>query len=334
MSITYTSGALNVDIQADLSNVSGNDLRPLLTRIPKYKIGVKQIRWNADAGGSVATGELVTAAGNVDTTGTTITPASLAIADSRFRVTFSVETNRLEEAKNAGVGEVANMLALASKASMRQIIRQISANLYTGTGVAASGGMFGLASLHTSNSAGRTTNAYAGITPTGANIRWSNYINTDAAPRALSSALLFKMSEEILGGVTVGVDSNFTAIYTTPALATTYKQLFQLSSDLDAGINGVADLGYSGMSFEGRPIFVDPACPAGTMYFVDESQIGLYDFVEGASAYGEEKPYEAINLKIVEMARTNPDFVQFSVVSKNQLCVARRPAVAILNQLS
>jgi hypothetical protein len=70
------------------------------------------------------------------------------------------------------------------------------------------------------------------------------------------------------------------------------------------------------------------------MYFVDESQLGLYDFVEGASAYGEEKPYEGINFKIVEMARTNPDFVQFSVVSKNQLVVARRPAVAILNQLS
>lgn len=334
MPISYNAGAINLDINVDLKDVSGNDVHPFLDRLPKYTTPLTQVKWNSDLGGSGVTGEAVTVNNTAETANSVIAALTLPIGDSRLRSSFIVPTQKMSEARASGQGELADMLAISSRQAIRQIVRSLAAQIFTGAGNAASGGVVGLAQLHTTNAAGRATNTYAGQATTGTGIRWSNYINTNATPRALSSALLFNMSEEILGGVTLGTSSNYTAIFCHPATATAYKGLFQLASDLSTAIGGVADLGYSGLSFEGRPIFVSPYCPVGTMYFIDESELGLYTLVEGQDAFADESGEAGINFKIVEMARTNPDAVQFDVVLKAQLAVMRRPAVAILNQLS
>jgi hypothetical protein len=238
----------------------------------------------------------------------------------------------LAQAQSAGEGAIANLLALTSRTGMRTILRSIATTIYTGTGTAGNAGIVGLGALHSAVTAAKSTTAYAAIDP--ANYaNWSNYVNTAGSNRALTEALLFKMSEEIIGGGTLGVNSNYTAIYCSPAIATKYKTLFQASSQLQTFGNGPVDLGYSGLSFEGRPIYMDPYCPANTLYFVDESEIFLHSFVESSFAFGDEEPAEGLNFKIVELARNNPDAVQFAIVTKPQLQVQRRAAVAVLSAI-
>ena len=333
MPFSFGAGAIDLAIQVPVQRQSGNDNYPLLLRIPKRTIGQSAIRWNADVGGATVTGEVITAAATTANSYNSVVPASLPIGESRFRHTFSVLTTRLAEAQNNGEGELANLLAYAADAGMRQIMRTIASNLYSGASNAASGGMTGMAALHGAVTSALSTSTYAGIAP-GDHARWTNYVNTAADPRALTDDLLFTMSEQIIGGATLGVSSNYTAIYTTPALATKYKLAFQAVSDLNALPGGRADVGYSSMSFEGRPVYADPYCPAGALYFVDENELSLYSYVEGSNAYGQEVSDGSIGFKIVELARSNPDAVDFSIVTKTQLQIARRAAVGSLLQLT
>jgi len=329
---SYNEGALAVEISPKLEDINGISLMPLLSRTLKLSKPSKSINWNADLGGQAATGELVTASGTTDSTAGAIVPAKLSIGISRFRHTFSVSTVNMAEAAAIGEGEVANQLALAGKNAMRVITRSLAAVLYTGTGNAASGGVVGLGALHSTVASAKSTSVYAGIAPDD-HPNWSNYVNTAGTNRALTTDLMFKMSEEILSGATVGSTQNYTAIYTTPSICTKYKGLFAASSDLNAQPNGLADVGYSGLSFEGRPIYLDPYAPANTMYFIDDSALAMYSFVENANAYGNEKPMDGIVFKITQLARINPDAVQFAVVAKNQLVVKNRPGVAVLGAI-
>jgi len=328
----YNDGALELEISPKLEDVNGISVMPLLSRVLKLSKSITSIKWNADLGGQAATGELVTAAATTDSTAGAVVPASLAIGVSRYRHTFTVSTVKMAEAAAAGEGEVANLLALAAKNAMRIISRSIAGGIYTGTGNAASGGIVGLGSLHSAVTASLSTTAYAGIDPSD-HANWTNYVNTSGTNRALTTELMFKMSEEILGGATLGTNQNFTTIYTNPSICTKYKGLFAASSDLNAQPNGLADVGYSGLSFEGRPIYLDPYAPANTMYFVDDSALALYSYVENANAYGDENPVNGIVFKIVQLARTNPDTVQFAVVAKSQLAVTNRPGVAVLSAI-
>jgi hypothetical protein len=329
----YGDGAINLSIQARLQDVSGNNKMPLLNRLQKLSKSETSIKWNADTGGATATGEAITASSTTDNASDDIVPASLDIGTNRLRHTFSVQTTKMAEAAAAGEGVLVGMLKLASSNAMRIIVRTLSDLIYTGTGTAGNGGVVGLGALHSAVTSAKSTTTYAGIAP-GDHPNWTNYVNTAGTNRALTADLLFKMSEEIIGGGTIGVDSDFTAIYTNSALVTKYKSLFSASSELQAFGGGPADLGYSGLSFEGRPIFNDPRCPANTMYFVDENELYLHTFTEGSFAYGDESPAEGLNMKIVEMARTNADLVQFTVVCKPQLQVARRCAVAVLGAIT
>jgi hypothetical protein len=329
----YSAGVLNLAIQPRIADVQGNDLYPMLSRLQKRSIAQTAVKWNADVGGAAVSGETVTSAATTDSTEGAVVPATLAIGTSRFRHTFTVQTTKMAEAAANGEGALANLLAYAGRTGMRALLRQVATSIYTGNGLAASAGMVGLNQLHTAVTSGLSTDSYASINPATYS-KWSNYVNTHGSNRALTQALLFKMSEEIIGGATLGVNSNYTAIYTTPAIATKYKELFQASSELTAVGGGVADVGYTGLSFEGRPIFMDPYCPANTLYFVDESEIALYSYVESLNAFGDEEPAEGVNFKMVELARTNPDAVQFAIVVKPQLVVERRAAVAVLNAIT
>jgi hypothetical protein len=330
----YNSGAIALEIQAKVADISGNDLMPLVKRLDKRETSQTAIKWNTDVGGEAAIGESVNADAMTDSSAAAVIPLSLPIASNRFRHTFTVYTTEMAEAAAQGEGELANLLAYASKLAMRVCLRSLATEIYAGTGAEADGGVVGLSALHANVTSSLSTDDYAnGDVSTYA--KFSNYVNeNDGTPRALTDDLMFKMSEEILGGGTLGVNSNFTAVYTTPALVTKYKTLFQSVSDFNLAPNGVADLGYSGLAFEGRPVLMDPRCTAGTMYFVDEDELALWTFAEGAKANGYETTEQSLNFKIVELATLNPDKVKFAVVLKPQLQIARRAAVAVLGDLS
>lgn len=326
----YGDRTISLEIAPRMADVSGLTVMPLLTSLPKVTISQTAVQWNADLGGMTATGEPVTANATDDSSGTNIVAATLPIGINRFRHTFSVKTTKMAEAAAVGEGALAGLLAIAGKAAMAGITRSMAGAVYTGTGDAASGGVVGLASLHSTVVASKSSNAYAGIDPATYG-RWTNYVNTAGTNRALTTDLMMKMSEEVIGGSTVGTNNNWTRILASPAMCTRYKSLFQATSELNAQPNGLADVGYSGMSFEGRPIYMDPYCPANRLYFIDESALTLHTFYENGQAFGEEEVVEGMIFKMVELSRVNPDAVQFGVVSKNQLAVSSRPAVAVLD---
>jgi hypothetical protein len=331
--VTYESGVYNLAIGPDLQDLQPNQLHPLLNRINKRGISQTQIRWNADLGGQTAVGEAVTADATNNSEYASVVPAALNIASSRYRHTFEVSSVELAEASSQSEGVLANLFAKAGRDAMYIIARTVAGSLYAGNGAASNAGMIGLAGQYTTVAGSLSTNAYAGIDPA-SYATWVNYVNENGGTaRPLTEALLYRMSEEVIGGATTTVPSNYTAIYTSPRIATKYKELFSANSETNVSANALADVGYSGVAFEGKPIYMDPYCQADTMYFVDESALALYTFVEGADALGQENAMEGMNFKMVPLARTNPDQEKFAIVCKPQLQVMRRNAVAVLTDL-
>lgn len=334
MPLGYVDNVLNFEIDPTLQDVNGISVMPLLNRVQKRSKSTRQIKWNADLGGATAIGEPVTVDALNEQANTAVAPAKLPIGENRFRRTFGVLTTVMAEAAAAGENELANVLAFAGKNSMRTISRSLAAALYNGTGNAASAGIFGLNGITTPAVASKSTGSYAGISPATAGYeRWTNYVNTSGTNRALTLDLLYKMSEEIYGGATIGSNQNYDAVYMSPGMCTRYKLFFQSISQTNVSPNGIVDAGFSGLYFEGRPVYMDPYCPPNRIYFVDESALALYSFVENENAFGDERPTNGIVYKFVQLARTNPDYVQFSVVAKNQLVLMNRPAVAVLDAI-
>lgn len=331
MSLLTPAGSLSIQIDAKLTELDVLNM-PMLQRLPKFRTAQKSLNWNANVGGATAVGEAVTA--DVTTySSDQIRPAALPIGIHRIRSSFQIPRGSMAQAAAHGEGELKNLLALSLKGASREIMQTVAGALYTGTGVAGNGGIVGLGAIHATVLANKSTDAYAGIDPDDAgNALWTNYVNPLDA--ALTQGVMFDVAEEILEGNVTGTKGNYTAIYCRPSTATKYKKLFAAEASIQQPPYGVADLGYSSLSFEGRPIIQDPYCPAGVMYFVNEPELSLYSFADQVTLQAENVPEQIVSIFLVPMPSTNPEMVNFAAYLKPQLKIERRSAVAVITGIA
>ncbi|MBD2168055.1 phage major capsid protein [Calothrix membranacea FACHB-236] len=291
---------------------------PVLNRLQKRVTSQKTIKWNANVGGATVVGEATTA--SVSTYSEDVVKgASLAIGSNRFRSSFQVQKEDLAEAASAGKGALRDLFGYEIQSGMRAILETLSGRIYTGTGLATHGGVIGLGSI-VANA------AYAGIDPA-TDTAWSCYVNTNASNRALTSALLSAMEVNVKT-VKFG---NYTAIYTTPSIVERYKDLFAANNSIINQLPaGVADLGYTGVTYLGRPLIGDPYCPANTMYFVNEPELALYTFRQNNTSSD-----MGMQFAITKIENTNPDAENYAITLKAQLKAHNRPkAVAMLEKIT
>lgn len=103
---------------------------------------------------------------------------------------------------------------------------------------------------------------------------WKSVVNSNGGtPRALSEGLMTKMVDDIRinGGKT-------TVVFTTPGVRRSYANLLQQqrrytnTSSFTGGFNGLAFTTDTG----DIPLISDPDCQPGTMYFINEKELKLY----------------------------------------------------------
>ncbi|AVH67039.1 phage major capsid protein [Nostoc sp. 'Peltigera membranacea cyanobiont' N6] len=278
---------------------------PVLNRIQKKVAGQKVIKWNSNVGGATVTGEATTA--DVATfSEDSVIGASLAIGTNRLRHSFQVQKEDIEEAKNAGRGALRDLLGYEVQSGIRAILEKLSGVIYSGTGIAADGGVVGL-------SVAVAAGIYANIDPT-TYAAWTPYLNTNSTNRSLTQALLLSVETGILTKA-----GNYTAIYTSPVIVEAYKKLFSASIINPQLNNNIADLGFSGVTYAGRPIIADPYCTANAMYFVNEPEVTLYSYGQSNTQNN-----NGMQFAIESLPSSNPDALKYAIYVKPQLQVKTR----------
>lgn len=313
--IASAVNSLQLVVDEEISSLQLNQF-PMLDRVQKKTISQKVIKWNVNIGGAAVVGESTTA--NVSTySEDSVVAAQLAIGSSRLRHSFQVQKEDIAEAKAAGRGALRDLFGYEIQSGMRILMESLSGFVYSGAGADAQGGVVGLATAVPTTAA-----AYAGIAASAA---WNPYVNHNATARALTSTLLSDIETNI---ATKG--SNFTAIYTTPAMVAKYKALFNANLGITNILPaGQADLGYTGVSYAGRPVIQDPYCTANAMYFVNEPEVSLYTFAQNNTSGN-----QGMQFAIEKLPSSNPDAENYVLTLKPQLQLKNRPkAVALLSNV-
>lgn len=303
--ILNTSNSLSLLVEEEIASLQLNQY-PLINRVQKKVISQKVVKWNANVGGATVTGEATTA--NITTySEDAVVGASLAIGTARLRHSFQVQKEDIAEAASAGKGALRDLFGYEIQSGLRALLESASGLVYTGTGTNAQGGLIGLGTV-VANA------AYAGIDPVTYPL-WSAVLNTNGTNRPLTLALLLAMETAIArkGG-------NFSAIYTTPEIVAKYKELFIANLSINNILPaGQADLGFTGVSYAGRPIIQDPYCPNNTLYFVNEPEVALYTFSQNNT-----QSRDGMQVAIEKLPSSNPDAENYALYVKPQLKVHNR----------
>jgi hypothetical protein len=290
---------------------------PMLSRLQKRVISQKQIKWNVNTGGAGVTGEATTA--NVSTySEDSVVGAQLAIGANRLRHSFQLQKEDIAEAATAGRGALRDLFGYEIQSGARAIMESLSGHIYTGTGIAAHGGVVGLGNVV-------ATGVYADIDPA-TYPNWSAVLQTNGTNRPLTLKLLVDLEAAM-----ARKGAAFTAVYTTPEIVARYKEVFSANLGITNTLPaGQADLGYSGLAYAGRPIIQDPYCPNNTLYFVNEPQVTLFTFGQNNTS-----AQQNMQFAIEKLPSANPDAENYVIYTKPQLKVHNRAkGVAALGALT
>lgn len=279
---------------------------PMIARLPKRVISQKTIKYNVNVNGASVTGEATTA--SVSTySEDAIVGAQLSIGTNRLRHSFTVQKEDIAEARAAGVGVLRDLFGYEIQSGVRALMESLSGKIYTGAGLAADGGVVGLNTVFDDG-------VYAGIDPV-TYTEWVPALSDNLTNRALTLKLMVDLEAAM-----ARKGSSYSAIYTTPEVVARYKELFAANASINNVLPaGQADLGYTGLSYAGRPIIQDPYCPNNKMFFVNESEFSLYTFSQNNTATN-----SGVQVAIEQLPSSNPDAENYVVYIKPQLKVANR----------
>ena len=227
------------------------------------------INWNADVGGEGTNFRDIVSDAGSNSQGNT-EPASLSIGQSAITHVFDLSKVEVEMAANVGVEAIKDLFKSHLDRGRTKILRDLNKAILDGDGTLSNScRVIGFDKIVD------PTYNYAGINRT-TYTRWrSPQLINGGTPRNLTVSLMLSMETELITR-----ERTYNAIVTTPLLAQKYKELFNASRSFQVN-NGAnaADLGISDISYNGRPILVDPQCPTGKMFFLDTNDLYVHSFV-------------------------------------------------------
>jgi hypothetical protein len=305
---------------------------PMLAAIQKEDAYQTEIAWPVNVAGSSTTSRTVSqnpSASNQDN----VKEAKLPIGDNVISHTFTVKRNEATQAARTAPQALRNLFRYHIVTGTESILRRINQLCYVGTGSAGDDGVIGLSKVVDNLVTGTPdTNLYASIDGVTYS-NWASYVSKAGSNRALSTDLLLDVEANM-----ANKGGNFTALFMNPLLVAKYKKLFEGRLAVDQ-VNGVADLGYSGVSYSGRPIIQDADSPTNSIYFVDAREVSLATFDQSISTAQMSLPTEnvkvqGLNLMISQLPVANPHAITFELSVQAQLKVRDRRAVGGLLKIT
>jgi hypothetical protein len=326
----------SLPVQVGLARLEGINRMPQLSRYQQKTTVSPVIRHNAVT--AAGTSRVVTVSTNAGTrSNATVPTAELPIGLNRYEQVFTVSNLELATAQSYGVDKVKDLLALNVMSAASQLSRDLCLATYLGDAAVVS-----FADMIATVTANKSTATYAGLT-TASHPKWTNLVHqhptTPGTNRPLTLALMDAIASDIIAGTTIGTTSDFTAVYCHPDMANKYRSLYtQVSLPVYQPLGGgIADLSAGTLAFRGRPVIEDGRCPLNKMYFVNESNVYLYSFVEKMEpedtlVFGEEK--ESMRFKLTKLAKTNPDATDFVLTLHPQMMIPNRVSLSVLADIS
>lgn len=333
--------ALNKVVDDRLANLRLTSARTLMNLAERNRLATKQdtnINWDVEVGGGAIAIEAMTADG-ADTATDNVVPANIRIGNYRVKHQFRISRVAIAEAAQRAPQELSNLFSSHVDRGITHIAREINRLIYLGDGSAASGEVIGI------NQVANDTYSYGGISPTTYPAwRALNFGNptTPGTARSLTKSMFLDLEQRINEQ-----EAAYDMIVTSPAIATSYNKLFDAmpNSGVEAILsnNGSfknVDLGHGGRYYQGVPIVEDPMCPAGTIYFLNSSDITLHTFrLPQAPAMSQQEQIVTtgawgMNLHISELPSNNSAVRKFELFVIPQLQVFTRKALIVLKDLS
>jgi hypothetical protein len=328
--VVIADNAINVLIQPDVVELNRINV-PVLGAIEKWETSEEYLKWDINVGGAAVVGEAVTV-DVTDFSGDNIVGAALPIGAFRLRSSFYVDATKYAAARfaadNGSPDELHDLFAYSSKGAQREILRTLGQKIFSGTGIAADGGIVGLESTVATSASNKSTVTYAGLAP-GTYGRWTSLVATSFG--ALTRAGLRGFESDLREGETLGIPSQYTHVIMSPTTATLWLAAWDETAITQVDQRGIADLGYGTPAFNGRPVVQDPNVADGTIHFVDLSQVRLYTFAQGRpDEFGEGVPVDGLNLYMKELPSSNPERAKIAVYMKAQLQLRDRTGLATI----
>lgn len=308
-----------------------------------YKLGrmtdaiQTQLKWDVDLAGGAAAIEAVTANGAATATDV-VKNAVLPIGNYRIKHQFTISKIDMRQSAAIAPSELKNLFGNHVTRGITHILRTLNSLVYTGAGNAASAEVVGLEQVIDA------AVSYGGISPITYPL-WQAYVNANGGTaRALTKNLMYDVDE-----ATVNNETMYDFIVTSPRIGTKYKAAFDTTRPLEYLYTGEgelpnADLGLAGLSYNGKPIIQDPQCTAGSMYFLDATEIDIASFrVENGPdpTMGlDQTPIEVastkllgLNINVAELPSLNSAVRVFELYLLPQLRVRNRKTVSVIKDL-
>lgn len=229
----------------------------------------KKVSWQADIGGAdVVIKDVIEDAGT-NAQGEMV-PADLTIGNTAITHNFDIDlTEATQAAATASIDELKNLYQAHVNRGLIKMYREYNQRIFNGDGTKPSCRIVGLEKVVDN------TFAYAGIDPT-LYPGWRSIVDTAGTVRDLTPKLLRSFETKMMKA-----ETNYDLIITSPELRETYMDLFDARRSFQIEGNArqaMIDLGIGDISYNGRPVVVDPACTPGTMYFIDSANLFLHSY--------------------------------------------------------
>jgi hypothetical protein len=308
---------------------------PLLNSIQKESAFQTSIDWVAQFGGADVYGRANTAnpsgTSNQDSNLQAVLPIGSRVIEHKFSIDLVQATQALLTAPAA----LRNLYRGKINAGLDAILKQLEILAYTGDGQPASHGIVGLNKVITNVETGTpNTDKYAGIDGEEAvTAGWKAYQNTNGSLRNVTTTLL-RATATGMGKL----GANYNLVMTNWELADSMEALFESRLAVDQ-VGGTTDLGFTGLTYQGRPVKKSIYCPANIIYFLNTSDIKLYTYAlqpamsTMAGGASEVVPYNGLNILVTRMPQVNPHSVDFLLSVQAQMQVFNRRSVARLAQV-
>ena len=349
---TGATGTMATLIQAMEADTRLRNARTLDLLSSKGAVGTTdmiEMNWNVIRTDSTSVGATFATGGSDQTVGDAVR-ATLPIGGFKIYHQFSVSRVDMKDAARRGSEQLRRLFQMNLSAGVLSIRKQINSFLFSGTGVAGTGGIIGF------NSVTDHTAAYAGIPyaiySTAAGGGWDAIRDRDGATttaRALSRSLLYTLdtNRDIY-------EATYDSIVMHPQTLQKYTELFDTSSATIPAVQVQVPLGYNRdlapgtKLYNGVPITSDASAPLNQMLFFDSNYVKLVSMDlsnadQGSlTSMGQKDNFETIasadlgglKLNVALIPQSNPGTIQFQIFAICQLKVENRKYVQVLKELS
>ena len=300
---------------------------PMLILLNKEYTDQRRIEFPLEVGGAVANIRKAGTAVTAQTGSATVKPY-LEVGEQIIDHTFNIRTDQYAEALRKGKLAMSNLFQIKVKEAVMTIMRKLGSLIYTGTGIDADAGIYGLDQIVTAGT-------YANISST-TYTNWLGYANTAGSDRKLSRALLSKIDSELgkKGG-------RYTIIFAPKEIEECFKAIYQnLGLTQLAPQNRIAQLGMDAAAYGSKIVVPDLNCPAKTMYFVNTNYTALkfFDYRLAMDAMLGERmrvvEQQGIPFVITNVTATStPELFSYNVKVEPQLYCTHRHHTAKLGNL-